>query len=366
MTSPLKEKIVRLIRQAGPLTVSDYFALCLADPEHGYYMSRDPFGRSGDFITAPEVSQLFGELIGVFLVHAWQAAGQPTNPRIVEIGPGRGTLMNDALRVIARIAPQLFASATIHMIETSERLQAVQRQALVRYKDKITWHTAWEETPPGHVLLVANELFDAIPLRQFIKTENGFRERMVSVDSDDDLVFVTGMTGLDPMLLPRGHARAPLGEIAEVSPARSAVMQSIAGRLVRDGGTALIIDYGHLVSGFGDTLQAVRHHEYDPPLDHPGLADLTSHVDFQALAEAAAASGAHIHPPLTQGEFLVSLGIVERAGALGASRDPVTQATIRDAVNRLAGEGAGRMGALFKVLAVSGTDLRLDCFSRRN
>lgn len=366
MASPLKDKIVRLIRETGPLTVSDYFALCLADPEHGYYMSRDPFGRSGDFITAPEVSQLFGELIGVFLVHAWQAAGQPTNPRIVEIGPGRGTLMNDALRVVARLAPDLLAQASIHMVETSERLQGVQRQTLVRHKDRITWHKSWEETPAGYVLLVANELFDAIPLRQFIKTGNGFLERMVGIDQDGDLAFVTGATRIDPLLLPRGHERAPTGVIAEVSPARTAVMQSIAGRLVRDGGTALIIDYGHLVSGFGDTLQAVRHHEFDPPLDHPGLADLTSHVDFQALAEAAAASGAHIHPPLTQGEFLVALGIVERAGALGSGRDAVTQAAIRDAVNRLAGEGAGRMGVLFKVLAVSGSDVPLECFSRRN
>ncbi|MDF1609681.1 class I SAM-dependent methyltransferase [Hoeflea sp. YIM 152468] len=352
--TPLAQKLAHLIAQSGPLRVSDYFSLCLADPDHGYYQSHEPFGRSGDFVTAPEISQLFGEMIGVFLVHAWQAHGAPSKVRIVEIGPGRGTLMSDALRVIARLAPELYAKATIHMVETSERLRIVQQQTLVKIKQRIAWHQTFEETPAGVTLMVANELFDAIPVRQFVKTRDGFRERMVGLDDTGALTFGLGQTGLDPSLLPLDEARVPEGEIFEVSPARTALMQAVAAKLVRDGGTALTIDYGHLHSGFGDTLQAVYRHEFDPPLARPGEADLTSHVDFQALAEAAAAAGAYLHRPINQGEFLQGLGIVERAGALGSGRDALTQATIHDAVNRLAGEGEGRMGALFKVLAISG------------
>tara|TARA_R110002020_G_scaffold16307_17_gene57686 strand:- start:6615 stop:7742 length:1128 start_codon:yes stop_codon:yes gene_type:complete len=352
--TPLAHKIVRLIEQTGPLRISDYFALCLADPEHGYYHNREPFGRSGDFITAPEVSQLFGEMIGIFLIHAWQAQGAPSKVRIVEIGPGRGTLMSDALRVIARLAPELYSDATFHMVETSERLRNVQRQTLVRIKERLSWHSAFEEIPEGFTLMVANELFDAIPIHQFVKTRDGFRERVVGLDSAGSLSFGLGPGDFDPSLLPVEEGRVPEGEIFELSPARTAVMQAVAEKLVRDGGTALTIDYGHLITGFGDTLQAVYRHEYDPPLAHPGEADLTSHVDFEALAEAAQAAGAHVHRPLTQGDFLAGLGIVERAGALGSGRDALTQAAIRDAVNRLAGEGEGRMGALFKVLAISG------------
>lgn len=360
--TPLAKKIAHLIEQAGPLPISDYFALCLADPEFGYYRTREPFGRSGDFITAPEVSQLFGEMIGVFLVHAWQAQGAPETVQLVEIGPGRGTLMADALRVLERLAPDLYRSAGIHLVETSERLRNVQRQTLVRIKDRITWHTAFEAIPPGFTLMVANELFDAIPIRQFVKTADGFRERVVGLDAQGALVFGAGTGGLDPALLPGGQTRVPEGEIFEISPARSAVMQAVSEKIVRDGGTALVLDYGHLVSGYGDTLQAVYRHVFDPPLARPGEADLTSHVDFQSLAEAALSVGAHVHRPMSQGEFLVGLGLVERAGALGAGRDALTQAAIRDAVNRLAGEGEGRMGQLFKTLAVSSAAVPISPF----
>lgn len=357
--TPLAEKIVNLIQQTGPLKISDYFALCLSDPDHGYYQRREPFGQSGDFVTAPEISQLFGEMIGVFLVQAWQAQGSPEKTRIVEIGPGRGTLMSDALRVIARLAPDLYAGATIHMVETSARLRDVQRQTLVRIKQRINWHDAFEEIPAGFTLMVANELFDAIPIRQFVKTPQGFCERVVGLDDTGNLAFGLAPGGLDTTLLPIEAERVPDGEIFEVSPARSAVMQAVAAKMVRDGGTALTIDYGHLITGFGDTLQAVHQHEFDPPLARPGEADLTSHVDFQVLAEVAREACAHVHRPMTQGDFLLRLGILERAGALGAGRDSLTQATISDAVNRLAGEGEGRMGALFKVLAISGKPVRI-------
>lgn len=360
--TPLAEKIVNLIQQAGPLRISDYFALCLADPDYGYYQTREPFGQAGDFVTSPEISQLFGEMIGVCLVQAWHMQGSPADTRIVEIGPGRGTLMSDALRVIAKLAPALYSGATIHMVETSERLRNVQRQTLVRIKQRISWHDAFEEIPSGFTLMVANELFDAIPIRQFVKTQQGFMERLVGLDEAGALTFGLGPGAFDTSVLPIDKSRVPDGQVFEISPARTALMQAVAAKIVRDGGTALTIDYGHLITGFGDTLQAVFQHQFDPPLQRPGEADLTSHVDFQALAEAAKACGAHVHRPMTQGDFLVGLGIVERAGALGAGRDSLTQATIGDAVNRLAGEGEGRMGALFKVLAISGKPVRIAPF----
>lgn len=364
MTTPLARKIKSIIAEAGPITVADYFAICLADPEHGYYRSREPFGRSGDFTTAPEISQLFGELIGIFVVHAWQGHGQPDTVRLIEIGPGRGTLMADALRTIERIAPPLFRALSAHMVETSERLQGVQRQTLVKFKEKLSWHDDFASVPDGFSLVVANELFDAIPIRQFVRTGDTFRERVVTLDETGKLAFSIGPTGIDNSLLPDKGANPPKDALFEVAPARTAIMLSIAERLVTQGGTALIIDYGHLNSNYGDTLQAIYRHEFDPPLHRPGEADLTSHVDFEALAEASLAAGAHVHRPLPQGEFLLGLGLLERAGRLGAGKDTLTQAAITDAVNRLAGEGAGAMGQLFKVLCVSGRQMALSPFDR--
>ncbi|QWW66637.1 class I SAM-dependent methyltransferase [Rhizobium sp. WYJ-E13] len=353
MTTALGEKIKTIIQANGPISVTDYFSLCLADPEHGYYRTREPFGRSGDFVTAPEVSQLFGEMIGVFVVHAWQRHGTPAGVRLVEIGPGRGTMMADMLRVISRIAPPLFDNVTIHLVETSERLRDVQSQTLEAYNGKVSWHAGFDEVPPGFTLIVANELFDAIPIRQFVRTPTGFRERMVGLGADEELTFAAGVAGIDPALLPEPAQNVPVGTLFEISPARQAVMSAICERLRAFSGTALAIDYGHLVTGFGDTLQAVRMHEFDPPLAHPGEADLTSHVDFQQLAETAASSGLHINGALHQGDFLTGLGILERAAALGRDREPHTQQIIQAAVDRLAGAGEGRMGELFKVLAVS-------------
>ena len=364
MPTPLARKIKALIRTNGPISVTDYFALCLADPEHGYYRTRDPFGRAGDFVTAPEVSQLFGEMLGIFLVHAWQKHGGPTDVRIAEIGPGRGTMMADMLRVIAKLAPQLYEHATIHLIETSPKLRTVQHKTLGMHAARVTWHDSFEELPDGFVLLAANELFDAIPIRQFIKTPSGFRERMVGLDANDDLTFAAGVAGLDPALLPEHHKNVPNGTIFEIAPAREAVMATIGERIARFGGTALAIDYGHFVTGFGDTLQAVLKHDFDPPLAHPGEADLTSHVDFERLAGAAAAAGLHVHGMLHQGDFLVGLGIGERASALGRHRDEATQQSILNDVARLAGSGAGKMGDLFKVLAVGSAPLSLFPFRK--
>ncbi len=353
MSTALGEKIKAIIQANGPISITDFFSLCLADPEHGYYRTREPFGRTGDFVTAPEVSQLFGEMIGVFIVHAWQRHGTPKGVRLIEIGPGRGTMMSDMLRVISRIAPPLFGDMTVHLVETSERLRDIQQETLASHGDKVSWHQGFDEVPPGFSLVAANELFDAIPIRQFVRTPAGFRERMVGVDAAGELTFGAGVAGIDSSLLPWPEEDVLPGTIFEVSPARQSVMLTICDRLKEHGGTLAAIDYGHVVSGYGDTLQAVRMHEYDPPLAHPGEADLTSHVDFQALAQTATAAGVHVNGMLHQGDFLVGLGILDRAAALGRDRAPHTQQIIQTAVDRLAAEGEGRMGELFKVLAVS-------------
>ncbi len=353
MTTPLCDKIKAIIRTNGPISITDYFSLCLADSEHGYYQTREPFGRSGDFITAPEVSQLFGEMIGVFMVHAWENHGAPLPVRLAEIGPGRGTMMADMLRVIARLAPPLYEAMTVHLIETSERLRGVQKETLASHADRISWHGGFDELPNGFLLLAANELFDAIPIRQFVKTAHGFRERLVGLDADDELTFAAGVAGIDPELLPPPANTQPLGTIYEVSPARDAVMTALGLRIAASGGTALIIDYGHFASGYGDTLQAVYRHEFDPPLAHPGEADLTSHVDFGQLAVAAHAAGLHVNGLSYQGDFLLALGLAERASGLGRDKHERTQESIRSAADRLAGSGQGKMGELFKVLAVS-------------
>ena len=365
MTTPLADKIKAIIAVQGPISVTDYFALCLADPEYGYYRTRDPFGRGGDFVTAPEVSQLFGEMIGAFLVHAWEKHLKPRrNVRIAEIGPGRGTMMADILRVVCKLAPDLYDAATIHLIETSPVLREIQGKTLGTHAEKVAWHGGFDEIPSGFLLLAANEFFDAVPIRQFVKAQSGFRERLVGIDGEGKLSFVAGAGGLDPTLLPAGHQAAPPGTIVEIAPARAAIMQMLADRLFNSGGTALIIDYGHLASGFGDTLQAVFKHAFDPPLAHPGGADLTSHVDFEVLADVARSRSISVNGMMTQGDFLLELGLVERAGALGRGRAMAEQDLIRAAVERLAGNGPNQMGDLFKAMAVSSPAVALTPFER--
>ncbi|RFC67502.1 MULTISPECIES: class I SAM-dependent methyltransferase [Mesorhizobium] len=346
----LASKIAGLIRATGPLPVSDYMALCLFDPEHGYYTTRQPFGRDGDFITAPEISQMFGELIGAWLAAAWRDLGEPRGTILAEIGPGRGTLMKDILRTVAQIAPDLFANSTVHLIEASPRLTKIQQQTLESAGVTPTWHKAMSELPAGPLLIVGNELFDALPTRQYILTEQDWRERCVGLNDQDELVFVAGSGSIDTDLLPPEAASAPPGTVFEASPARSSLMQHIAQDIAEQSGAALFIDYGHLEPGLGDTLQAVLDHKYDDPLANPGRADLTTHVDFAALASAVRAVGLIPHMT-TQGDFLVRTGLLERAGRLGSNVGPAIRAQLSEAVERLA--GPDKMGNLFKVLAFS-------------
>lgn len=345
----LKDRIIGLIEAEGPMSIADYMAICLYDPWQGYYTTRNPFGSDGDFTTAPEVSQMFGELIGAWIVTAWRALGRPEPAIVAEIGPGRGTLMKDMARTIARLSADLHASADFRLIEVSPRLAGVQAETLRDVPGRFGWHADLDELPSRPLFIVGNELFDAVPSRQYIRTAQGWRELCVVVDGEN-LAFAAGARSLDDALLPEGAGQAPNGAVVEIAPARSALMHKIATRIAQDGGAGLFLDYGYLQPVVGDSLQALSRHSYADPLANPGKADLTTHVDFAALA--AIARGLGLDAQLaTQGEFLLRMGLLERAGRLGANADDAGRERISDAVERLA--GPDQMGELFKVIAVA-------------
>lgn len=345
----LKQRIADQISALGPIPVNEYMALCLFDPSDGYYTTREPFGTEGDFTTAPEISQMFGELVAVWLYQAWQAIGRPMPVTLAEIGPGRGTLMKDMLRTLSRLDLAFTKAASFAMIETSPRLTKIQKKTLEGSAATPDWHESIDTLPKAPLLIVGNELFDAIPIRQFVCTEKGWRERMVGLDDEGALRFFAGAASLDPSLLSEGADDATHGAIAELAPARSALMAMISERIAANGGAGLFIDYGYLRPGIGDTLQALRRHQYEDVLASPGEADLTTHVDFAALSAAARANGIDAHAT-TQGDFLLDMGLLERAGSLGTHADEAARAKITAEVERLAGPTA--MGELFKVLAI--------------
>ena len=357
--TPLGRRIAGLIAAAGPIPLSHYMALCLSDPRDGYYTTRDPFGVAGDFTTAPEISQMFGELVAAWLATAWERLGQVPSPLVVEIGPGRGTLMRDMARTLGRVAPGLYRAAGFHLVETSPKLAQVQAETLAS-SGTFAWHGSVDDLPEGPLFIVGNEIFDAVPMRQYQFAGGVWRERLVGLGADGGLAFVLGEGSLDPALLP---VQAPVeGDIYEVSPARTALMQAIAHRIATHGGCGLFFDYGHLRPGFGDTFQAVRRHKPEDVFASPGKADLTSHVDFAALAEAARLEGldAHLAP---QGDLLLGLGLLERAGHLGAPADEAGRDAIRSQVERLA--GPDQMGTLFKVIGVGPRGAALPAFMER-
>jgi SAM-dependent MidA family methyltransferase len=326
------------IREHGPIPVSEFMDIALAHPEHGYYRRKDPLGRAGDFITAPEISQMFGELIGLWASVMWRAMGAPDPLMLVELGPGRGTLMADLLRAAA-MDPPFRAAIRVQLVETSPALRARQAERL-RDAD-VAWHADFAATPAGPAIVIANEFFDALPVRQFVRRAGAWRERMVAL-AGTDLAFADG----DPVAVAAPPAAE--GAIFERNDAAAAIAAQIGRRLADRGGAALIVDYGHAASAPGDTLQALRGHARAEVLADPGEADLTAHVDFEALA--AAASPARAWGPVTQGAFLRALGIELRADKL--MRANPQQATAIDAACRRLIDGA-EMGTLFKVLALT-------------
>jgi NADH dehydrogenase [ubiquinone] 1 alpha subcomplex assembly factor 7 len=347
---PLEAEIRRRIAAAGPMPVAEYMTLCLTDPEHGYYTTRDPFGARGDFITAPEVSQMFGEMIGLWMAAVWKQMGSPANLRVIELGPGRGTMMTDALRA-AKVMPGFREAVVLHLVEISPALVAQQERMLEPLSTPTYWHGALIDVPPGPAIVLANEFFDALPVNQALKTERGWHERQIEIDSAGNLAFTIAPDALPQFdrLLPPALRQAPAGSIFEWR--ADTVAMELGRRLARDGGAALAIDYGHAESAAGDTLQAVGQHAYADPLTAPGSIDLTAHVDFQALAKAVEAMGVNGFGPLAQSQFLRRLGIETRAAALMARAADAEIADIDVALSRLIGEDRTGMGALFKAAA---------------
>jgi NADH dehydrogenase [ubiquinone] 1 alpha subcomplex assembly factor 7 len=353
--SPLLSEIKRLIRSSGPMPVWRYMELCLMHPTQGYYISRDPLGREGDFTTAPEVSQMFGELLGLWAASVWKSMGSPATFHLVEIGPGHGTMMADALRAL-RVVPPLYQTLNVHMVEINPILREKQRTTLTGVRN-ISWHDNIDEIPEGPAIILANEYFDVLPIHQAIKGENGWHERVIEVDDDGLLEFGASAEPIPrfDVLLPPLVRAAPVGAVFEWRP--DVEMMKIARRVRDQGGAALIIDYGHLRSDAGDTFQAIARHSFTDPLKTPGQADVTAHVDFQALAHAAEDVGARVHGPVTQGEFLKRIGIETRAVTLMAKASPEVSEDISSALKRLVGGGRGGMGTMFKVLGVSAPDI---------
>ena len=350
--SPLESEIRRLIAVAGPMPLADYMRLALTHPQYGYYITRDPIGAGGDFITAPEISQMFGELIGLWMVAVWQQMGSPENVRVIELGPGHGTLMIDAFRA-AKIVKDFQTAVVLHLVEISPRLKEQQQLRLEALAMPMLWHDRLTDVPSGPNIIIANEFIDALPVHQAIKQSDGWHERVVEVAADGGLVISAACNPLphfDATLPRKLRASSPTGSVYEWRPEAIAIE---IGRRVRGDGAALIIDYGHAQHGLGDTLQAVADHAFSEPLRAPGQSDLTAHVDFMALAQTAEITGARIHGPVSQRDFLRRLGVEKRAAALKARAQHDKGNEIEQALSRLTAVGPGGMGELFKVLAIT-------------
>ena len=347
------------IRRNGPITLARYMELALYHPTLGYYRSRDPLGAAGDFTTAPEISQMFGEMVGAWLAVVWQQMGNPTTVRLIELGPGRGTLMSDALRA-TRAVPSFHTAIDLHLVETSEPLRAAQAAALANAGVAATWHDRIDTIPDGPLLLVANEFLDALPIRQFQSTALGWRERLVTMPESDDDHFRFVLSDVAASCEPPASLRdASSGTLWEASPASQEVIRSVASRIADDNGAALFLDYGYARQSAGESLQALRNHRPHDPLADPGTADITAHVDFTALALSATESGAQAYGPVDQGPFLLSLGIETRAERLrtaALARNRADQgAAIATAFKRLI--APTEMGSLFKALALTSRNL---------
>lgn len=341
----LASRMAELIAAEGPLSVAQYMSMCQFDPQNGSYSARQTIGR--DFITSPEISQTFGEMLGLWMLQTWHDQGRPARPRLVELGPGRGTLMADMLRTITAAAPEFLLDAEVSLIEASRALAAAQQQKVGAANADIEWYERFDESLADRpIFLIANEFFDCLPTRQFVKTERGWCERMIGV-KDGALSFALSPVPLDAV--PPSRADAPDGAVYEVSSAATALSEEIGRAVAQKGGAALIIDYGYDAPGIGETLQAVANGQFVDVLAAPGESDISAHVDFLALAEAAEGTGAAIYGPVTQCNFLADVGIGPRAERLMMA-NPQEAKNIAVAVDRLV--NPAEMGALFKALAI--------------
>jgi len=342
----LKDRLAREIALTGPMTVADYVTRCLHDPKDGYYATRPALGAGGDFITAPLISQMFGELIGLWAIETWNRLGAPERFRLVEVGPGDGTLMDDALRA-ARLAPEFLQACDLILIEPSGPLRAEQAKRLAGADVEPRWVSSLSQIETdAPVILIANEVLDCLPARQFVRTEDGWAERRIGVDDAGELMFgLTAITG--------GFARPDFdmepGQVVEISDQQAGFGRDLGDLVKATSGAALLIDYGRDRPGAGDTLQGLRRHAKVDPLDRPGETDLTQWADFPMVLEAAVRTGADVTGCLDQGDFLRLLGIEARADRLIEGR-PDAEAVIQRQLDRLVGDD--QMGSLFKAAAI--------------
>jgi len=342
-------RLLERIDREGPMTIAEYMQACLTDPDHGYYTTRDPFGSDGDFITSPEVSQMFGELLGLWCAVQWQALGRHEAVRLIELGPGRGTLMADALRAV-RGVPGFAEALSVHLVDISPSLRAKQKESLSGID--VSWHNSIVDVPEGFAFVLANEFLDALPIRQFVMGEAAWHERMVGRDGDnEELAFTLSSLLEETPPIPTRLRSASNGAIAEICQPGEDIMSAVAHRIARDGGAALFIDYGYGTSAWGETLQGVAAHGYIDVLEAPGECDLTAHVNFDTLARVAENTGAQVSGPVSQGRFLKALGIDQRAEVLLAHATEEQARDIGQAHHRLTDPEA--MGAVFKCLAIS-------------
>ncbi len=351
--TPLEQQIVDMIRQDGPIGLDRYMSLCLSLPEHGYYMSRDPFGRGGDFTTAPEISQMFGELIGIWCVSMWQMLEAPDPFHLIELGPGRGTLMADLLRA-AKVMPGFTDSVRVHLVEMSPALCAMQQETLANLDVPIEWHRDPGTLPDAPAIFIGNEFFDALPVQQMQKGTSGWHERVIGLDAGGQLQVGRAADPVPQSAVPKWALDGEIEDIAEISPARVECARQMAGHVAAHGGALLLIDYGHTRSGLGDTLQAVSRHEPVDILDRPGECDLTAHVDFAVLEACFADEGLKTYGPVSQSQFLAGMGIAERMEMLSKRGGARERMKIAEAARRLV--AGTEMGHLFKVLAATHKD----------
>lgn len=346
MTTPLTPILREKIAEQGSISLADYMGIALGHPEHGYYTTRDPFGTRGDFITAPEISQIFGEMIGLWAVQAWQAmGGGPVS--LVELGPGRGTLMADLLRATRNML-QFHEHITIHMVETSPTLAHAQYMKLRDLHPRIEWVDSLDELPQSPMIFIANEFFDALPIKQYVMSDEGMRERRVGFDAEkNEFTFTLAEPGL---ALAKSGTIIPNGTVMENSPMSRQLMRQIAQHIKQHNGAALIIDYGYLGEAHHDTLQALKNHLFHPVLSAPGEADITAHVDFETLRNISEDVGAHVQGPAGQGEFLLRLGAQLRLEMLLKQASGEQREKLISGLQRLVSPQS--MGELFKVMAV--------------
>ncbi len=353
MADDLYDHLRTEIKRDGPISIATFMAEALGNPQWGYYQMKEPFGRLGDFTTAPEISQIFGELIGVWCAQTWLDLDAPQKFSLVELGPGRGTLMMDALRSL-KIAPKCLEALEVHLVETSPRLREMQKELLLVHAPdvKVHWHEDFQDVPKAPLVLVANEFFDALPIRQFVKAADGWYEKLVGLSANgESLNFLLSKTPQPAAEIPNAHRSAEVGATSEICLLASELCAQISEAIHERSGSALIIDYGPAHSAAGDSLQAVKAHRYVGVLEKPGTADITAHVDFEVLSHAARPSGLTVYGPKPQGKFLEAMGIKVRAGVLAANADKKGGGEISEAVKRLTGDDA--MGDLFKVLVLT-------------